>query len=485
MGQANPSFNPSDSPPELSLEANMPLYFAGFIIFVLTVALTIVALVLPTQFAFIPLLIPLTIIFGLMALARPELALLGIILFVPFEDSAYLRQVIPSVLSPGKTMGAILIGAITFNIFFRGYRFRIMDDPYDFAILALLGMLLVSGVTSRFPGQVLDTADRMIMVFFLYFATKNLIRSRNILNWIMWGVVITATVATVFGINDFFQARQVRIHDIRVGGLNMHPNTYAVMTVFAISIGLYLLKSVPHWGYQLLVLIFVFILSAGTVLSASRGGLLALAAIGVIYIWRQKQRKLLFSLAAVGVILSFPFWPDSVTARFLPTEEETIYSEVAEHSTQRRMSYVTFGLNLIAESPLTGKGYGTFALYYPESEFARYDNPLDSKGLNRVAHNAFLEIAFGTGLIGLAAFLAVWLIAWYGLRQTMKQFPEGSTEWAMAGGLELALIAMALTSLLLSIEFLKYLWITIGLSSALFYMSRQANLKQQAQRDPV
>jgi hypothetical protein len=58
----------------------------------------------------------------------------------------------------------------------------------------------------------------------------------------------------------------------------------------------------------------------------------------------------------------------------------------------------------------------------------------------------------------------------------------GSTIWAAASGLEYALIGYMVSSVFLSSEQDKYIWILVGLSSALMFYARTHAAAQRSQR---
>jgi len=121
---------------------------------------------------------------------------------------------------------------------------------------------------------------------------------------------------------------------------------------------------------------------------------------------------------------------------------------------------------------LLGTGHRTFSRLYPSSEFAQIDNPMEDNQHFRIAHNAYLEVASGSGLLGLSFYLMILLFSWFALFRVKQQFKRGTLFWGAASAFELALISLAITSLFLSIEHFQMTWFVIAMSSALAFQLR-------------
>jgi O-antigen ligase len=414
---------------------------------------------------------------GLATLVRPELALLITVAYIPFGSPKFTPIPLPGDLTLTKVLGSVLLGVLFFQIVFRRRPFRLLDDLHDFIILLFGATMLFSGVTSAFPEDMLDALLRLLRLFAFYFAVKNLVTSPRQVRPLMWAIIITGAIASTVGLIEFFQTRTVRVHDIRVRGVLDDPNDFAAAMVVVVMVGLYLFRAARDWHAKLAVGVMVGIVVAAIVLSGSRGGLVSFAVVAVLFVWRQPRRTQLLGALAAIALLSFPFWPESTRQRLrLQPPDETATSqefEVAQSSARRRASYHVFGASLIAEQPLLGYGIGTFGRYYPESEFARFDNPLREEDFSRVAHNTYLEVAVGSGLVGLGFYLLMFFVSWYHLHKVGRQAPRGSFLWAAASAFELALIGLMISNLFLSIQHFKYLWLSVGMSSSLAYYARQ------------
>jgi O-antigen ligase len=85
----------------------------------------------------------------------------------------------------------------------------------------------------------------------------------------------------------------------------------------------------------------------------------------------------------------------------------TLFQPSEDGSLQRRASYIRVAWESVKRDPFLGSGPGTFAYRYAESKYAPAfaENAMD---YNRAAHNTYLEILVGQGVLGLTAFF--WLL---------------------------------------------------------------------------
>ena len=136
-------------------------------------------------------------------------------------------------------------------------------------------------------------------------------------------------------------------------------------------------------------------------------------------------------------------------------------------SVDLRLSAQRVALEMFADHPFLGVGASNYPPLY--QEYAR------RLGVSSVAgeffpHNLYLEILAETGAIGLLAFLPVAFGPLLGLIRARRAAPPHASEdhdWhELAYGIELALVAYLLASLLLHGSYPRYLWILLALAVA-------------------
>ena len=165
------------------------------------------------------------------------------------------------------------------------------------------------------------------------------------------------------------------------------------------------IKSWFNWKLALPAFIIGF---AGMYFTYARGALLGfLCGLPfVIYFFRAKLGLIIGGLALVGVlglgtVYLFGTAPEGTQSRFLMNKNNG--------SDHIRRSQWKAAVIATKEKPLLGWGLSNF---HSQLKRIKNDYDLDAKFYNDAhSHNIYLEIASGTGLIGLIAFLG-WLLCW-------------------------------------------------------------------------
>jgi O-antigen ligase len=144
----------------------------------------------------------------------------------------------------------------------------------------------------------------------------------------------------------------------------------------------------------------------GMYLTYTRGGLLGfLCGLPfVLYFYRPKLGVSLGGIAVLAVLIMggyYLFGTKNTESRFLITKNNS--SDVIRRSQWKAALIAT------QERPILGWGYSNF---HSQLNRIKHDYDLDAKDYNDAhSHNLFLEIASGTGLIGLFLFLG-WVLSW-------------------------------------------------------------------------
>jgi len=441
-------------------------------------------LLAPSEFALLALVLPLGLVVGIVLLMHPEILLVMIVILIPFESAPIWDELLPAGLTMPKILGAALLGAFFFHVVFRKEKFRFLDDAQDYAILLFCAAILFSVLATTQFGHVFSQMDRVFRLFAFYVVVKNVVKSPRVMFALMVGYFLAAAYTSGYGINEYNTTVNEWGKKIRAAGIGESANTFAMYSVFAISIGIFLFQVRKNWLEKAVYAIGIAVIAVGLFYSGSRGGALAFLTVLAVLVLRH-PRGIQFSIAAAAiVVLSFPFWPTDVKSRYVPglvrTDFQNSSQESVELSSERRKAYLDFGLERIVERPIIGSGYRTFSQLFTDSDYARFNNPLDELETFRVAHNVYLETAVGLGLIGLFALVAMMFIAWRGFYMAGQMLEPGTMEWATARGLELALIGYAVSSIFITSDQYKLIWLLMGMSSALLYYARAQTVQEPA-----
>jgi len=243
------------------------------------------------------------------------------------------------------------------------------------------------------------------MTFTVYFLALAMVRGEKDRRGMAWAIVLGVLAEALTTIAYGRNGRGARAIGT-FGQANELGAFLAMFTAFSAA----LIPATRRWFGKLLLLGTVVAGTYATLLSVSRGALLALAA-SLLFVALRSSRILTFILLAA--MLSSPFWmPSYVMERLSGTEVESATGDEAglEGSAQIRVDTWHAILSVVAEHPLDGVGFTGLGYVLPETGETLGLEVKDS------AHNTYLRFLGEMGIFGLALF--VWLL-WSCWKMTM------------------------------------------------------------------
>jgi hypothetical protein len=246
---------------------------------------------------------------------------------------------------------------------------------------------------------------------------------------------------------------------LRALGLLNDPNDLAQTLVAALPLVFLAWRRRSLFRNVLFVLLPAAAMLWAVVLTRSRGGLIALAALLWFTFalragprWARTLRGAGFAGLFLGLVLFFRLGG-------------------ADESAMGRLEAWSEGLQMLKYSPIWGIGFGSFA---------------DVHGL--VAHNSFVHCYAETGLVGYCAWLgAIVACFWYLERisviETDSEAPFELARWAKALGLSLA--AFLAGALFLSRTYSVSLFLLVGLCTALAGVALETSEEPESYTFPV
>ena len=165
--------------------------------------------------------------------------------------------------------------------------------------------------------------------------------------------------------------------------------------------------------YKLLLLIILSINVLGVVLTYSRGGALVLFMMFILLAFKYMKKfrprylGIVFAFVALSLFVSNIITPQAYKDRLKSFNIGT------DNSLDRRLSYLYVGLDALSKEPVIGSGPGTFSHLYSLSAYARFfsHGRTLEQDIFRDAHNTYIEVAVGSGVIGLILFMIMLIIA--------------------------------------------------------------------------
>lgn len=205
------------------------------------------------------------------------------------------------------------------------------------------------------------------------------------------------------------------------------------------------------WGLGILAAVAFVAMLAAVMMSWSRGAWLGVGAGLIVTIIVQSRRAFGLSIVAVFVLafvvllstLSVNLIPAVIAERFAGISDyfgvfdvRGVKVDDANFAIVERMAHWQSAAMMWAENPALGVGIGNYAAAYPQYSLPRWDDPLGH------AHNYYLNVAAETGVIGLTAYLMLWVAAFW---QSWRAVRMSHGLWrSVAAGLLGMLVALSM-----------------------------------------
>jgi O-antigen ligase len=294
----------------------------------------------------------------------------------------------------------------------------------------------------------------------LFFVVVTVVDSLRRLRWVLFVAAGSVAFASLYVIREWQEFHNIYA-GFRPGWVVGDPNYFTVSALLTLPIAYYMMLGAKVLWERIFCAGCMCLTLVAVTLGASRGGFLGLMAAFVFVVWhsRQRLRNLAFAGALVLLIL---VWPIAPVQRLLHPAH---YDEAAQES---RLFVWRAGLRMIESHPITGIGLGNFKL-----QVDRYEP--ESKNVQLIAHNAFIEIASEMGLPALLIFLGI-LFSSYRTLGRMRVLAFRARQrfvWNAALSLQAGLLGSAVAIFFVSAQYQKLLWLAIFLSICMPAIVRQ------------
>ena len=310
-------------------------------------------------------------------------------------------------------------------------------------MLALLAALSLSLLGAQSYREGLPELLKWTQVLALYLAVAALLPRRRA-GWLVAALLVAGAAQALLGLYQFLtqtgpDAFILLGRFMRAYGAFGQPNPYAgylgLVAPLSISLALWAWSGRNRAGVSLRLVLpaLALLISAGLLVSWSRGGWLAfVAAVAVVVVAHTRRAAplvvahtrraapLLLALAALVVLVlgGVDLLPPSVAGRLADLREyvglvDIARSEVtdANFSVIERIAHWQAALGMWRDHLWLGVGVGNYAVAYAAYNLPRWYEPLGH------AHNVYLNFAAEAGLLGLLAYLWLWLASlWQAVR---------------------------------------------------------------------
>ena len=227
----------------------------------------------------------------------------------------------------------------------------------------------------------------------------------------------------------------------------INADHFAGALVFPVAIALVWTVRGRPW-VKALAWVIVLVLLSAIFASATRGSLIAVAAMLCYLIVVERQRLQLIILAATGVLTSFLI--PGVWLRFVdPTQGDA----------GGRYGIWAVAWAAFKQHPLLGVGTGDFRVAYSDVYLTVFQRG-SFHAWAEDSHNLIASTAVELGVIGLVLMLAAWIFQF----RTVAHIPRSSSLSDLRTTVEAATIGLFIVAMTVDLMWYKYLWILFMMS---------------------
>lgn len=390
-----------------------------------------------------------TAIFITLMLIEPVLALVVMLSLAPLKTLIETESTLTLPLDIGQLSFFLAVGIWLIHKISLRQRFLY---PQNIPILRPIGLFFFATAltlpTAYSVSAGINEWVKWAEILLLIYIVADYGKSRR--DWLVLGLVIAAVSQALIGLYEFrggSGAAHLWILDFRffrAFGSFGQPNPFGAFMGLVLPLALG-----AAWGYlneawhkrrhstwhtdAILCLFYslsALILLLGLLVSWSRGAWLGFGVVGMVLLWlappRLWQGTLLLIAASIliGILWFTGRIPPQIAQRITDFQQDfTGFQDVRgvvisdeNYAVVERLAHWQSALDMAKSHPWLGVGFGNYEIAYPD--FALINWPL---ALGH-AHNYYLNLVAETGLIGLAAYLLMWIgvlwMTWRLLRQT-------------------------------------------------------------------
>jgi probable O-glycosylation ligase (exosortase A-associated) len=312
------------------------------------------------------------------------------------------------------------------------------------ALALFLVWMCVAWPFSVDPAASVNMLTRVLKIELMVFVAIMLLDDRKKIHWYIWVIALSLGFYGVKG-GLFTLATGGAYRVWGPGGSFIEGNNEIALALIIVIPLLRFLqlqsqRKAIRWGLTAAMLLCCF----AALGSHSRGALLAIAAMGVFFWWRSRQKLILLpALVAVA----------AAAVAFMPQDWEDRMSTIAEYqeddSARGRLIAWETAWNVAKDRPF-GAG---FAMYTPAVSNIYSPNP------ERIhaAHSIYFQVLGELGFIGLALFILMWFLAWRDAAAIRAAATDGSPDalWRhdLASMCQVSLVGYAVGGAFLSLAY--------------------------------
>lgn len=314
--------------------------------------------------------------------------------------------------------------------------------------LAFLAFCLIGSISAYLNDvgimAIVTQLRAFLLMYLVFYIMKRLVLKKDDFQWYLWTTFFIASILSILGIIEkisdktwLFPAAWEGFaisptNGDRIYGLAKNPNVLSSFLVIALFTSMYLKQQLVGWKHKM-VWVGIILIGITSVLTYSRGTMLALGVALIVYvIWKRNWKNVLqigIVLATSAVLALYVVEP--ATSFFdiksqeteVPVEpgsnidedeknaqkeriKETFSSDtLGQSASSGRLWIIERGFDVFKDYPIAGSGFATFG----DSASLAYGSPIYTEYEMRpdiYSDNQYIQIIAQTGILGVLAFAA-------------------------------------------------------------------------------
>jgi len=319
----------------------------------------------------------------------------------------------------------------------------------DKVLLGFFGVAVLAAVFGLNPYHSQSVLfERYIVYIVIYFLGVSLCEKKKNIFFLMGVLFVMSIILAIGGLYDYILSRPARLFSVFGKGIEL-PSYLIIVIPIIFSICLFFKNKI--WKIISLIIASVLFLNLG--FSGSRGALIAVV-ISFLFIVGFLKGSKIKKISIFIPILLFLFFIPNMASRF--KNKGSIVERVRLYSSS---------ILIFKEYPILGAGPGMYEKllykYQPEGGYA--DGNVHSH-----AHNTYLEVAAEMGIVGVMAFLGIFVMYFRKIFKSVKFIQDNNIRVIQIGlmGAIIANLVYALscTIITVGIQDAALFWLLLGVS---------------------
>lgn len=362
----------------------------------------------------------------------------------------------------------LIVIAIFIGLFVSRDQKRLQWTPITFSLLVLNLWFCLSHLVAIFPAAGYEMFTRVVKIQVMLFVTIALLHTRKHVDILVSVIVVSIGFYGVKGgIYTLMTGGGGRVWG-PAGSFIEGNNELAVANLMIIPLIVYLYRQTSSKWVKRGLVGASLVTCLAVLGSQSRGAFLAAGAM-LFFLWLHTKNKILTLIPMLALSAgALAFMPDKWWDRM-----ETIKTYEDDGSAMGRLNAWGMAFNLANDRLGLGAGFSTA---HPELFLAYAPDKAD---IHRAAHSIYFQILGEHGWIGLALFMFVWALTWFGagaLQREARRNPSDAWAADLGSMIKVSLVAFFVGGAFLSLAYFDLPY----LLTVLVVLARRALADQRA-----